>query len=258
MLSHKKGFTLIELLIVVAIIAILAAIAIPNFLSAQIRAKVSREKNDERTMATAMESYFVDNNVYPKDNDAGFDAQLSGANVFAPGTPEYSNAANGYLSLTTPVAYLTSLLSDPFGFQGASATGVVVGGGAIGYRIGSGSWSYGVGKTPPSDVQGADAVFAQMGPRASYVIIGVGPDRARTRMGYKAFPFMAAGGSDGAPSPTAVNSAGQPYQYMDYDPTNGTVSVGDVYRFGGDWQSGRFLYNGQVIGSQASPGGSVW
>ena len=64
-ISSNKGFTLIELLIVVAIIAILAAIAIPNFLQAQVRAKVSRAKAEMRTAGTALESYFVDNNEYP-------------------------------------------------------------------------------------------------------------------------------------------------------------------------------------------------
>src|SRR5215213_6581646 len=61
----KRAFTLIELLIVVAIIAILAAIAVPNFLEAQTRAKIARVKNDLRTMATALESYAVDNQKYP-------------------------------------------------------------------------------------------------------------------------------------------------------------------------------------------------
>ncbi len=56
----SKAFTLIELLIVVAIIAILAAIAVPNFLEAQTRAKVSRVKSDFRTMATAIETYALD------------------------------------------------------------------------------------------------------------------------------------------------------------------------------------------------------
>ena len=60
-----KGFTLIELLIVVAIIAILAAIAVPNFLEAQVRSKISRAKADMRTLATAVESYVVDNNQPP-------------------------------------------------------------------------------------------------------------------------------------------------------------------------------------------------
>jgi len=63
--SRAKGFTLIELLIVVAIIAILAAIAVPNFIEAQSRAKISRAKADMRSLATAIESYAVDNNQYP-------------------------------------------------------------------------------------------------------------------------------------------------------------------------------------------------
>ncbi len=66
-----RGFTLIELLIVVAIIAILAAIAVPNFLEAQTRAKVSRAYNDMRCTATGLESYFVDNNRYPPNQQTG-------------------------------------------------------------------------------------------------------------------------------------------------------------------------------------------
>ena len=61
----SKGFTLIELLIVVAIIGIIAAIAIPNLLNAIDRGKQKRTMADMRSVGTAVESYAVDNNVYP-------------------------------------------------------------------------------------------------------------------------------------------------------------------------------------------------
>jgi len=61
----RKGFTLIELLIVVAIIGIIVAIAIPNLLNAIQRAKQKRTMADMRNMGTATEAYAVDNNRYP-------------------------------------------------------------------------------------------------------------------------------------------------------------------------------------------------
>lgn len=101
----SRGFTLIELLIVVAIIAILAAIAVPNFLEAQVRAKISRVMSDQRTLATGLEAYAVDNNRPPM------------------GMPEYSVRTGiwipyrhwCYSALTTPVAYYTGWPTDPFG-----------------------------------------------------------------------------------------------------------------------------------------------
>ena len=63
---NQKGFTLIELLIVVAIIGIIAAIAIPNLLNAIDRGKQKRTMADIRSVGTAVESYSIDNNNYPK------------------------------------------------------------------------------------------------------------------------------------------------------------------------------------------------
>lgn len=94
MMNHK-AFTLIELLIVVAIIGILAAIAIPNFLQAQVRSKVARARMEMKTVATAVEVYHVDHNEYPWiEQNPGYDIPRV---------------------LTTPNEYLSSLPKDPFG-----------------------------------------------------------------------------------------------------------------------------------------------
>ena len=62
MLRNKKGFTLIELLIVVVIIGILAAIAIPKFANTKEKAYIASMKSDLRNLVTAQEAYFSDNN----------------------------------------------------------------------------------------------------------------------------------------------------------------------------------------------------
>jgi len=64
MLKNKKGFTLIELMIVVAIIGILAAIAIPNFMSYQCKAKQSEAKSNLGAIRTAQEVYFAEKGFY--------------------------------------------------------------------------------------------------------------------------------------------------------------------------------------------------
>jgi len=93
--AKRSGFTLIELLIVVAIIAILALIALPNFLEAQTRAKAARVVSDLRTVVIGLEAYFADNNAYPRN--------------FA------DRSWTVPLDLTTPIAYLTTAdYRDPF------------------------------------------------------------------------------------------------------------------------------------------------
>jgi len=65
--KNEKGFTLIELLIVVAIIGILAAIAIPQFASYRQKAFNSAATSDLKNMKTGMEAYYADNQEYPAE-----------------------------------------------------------------------------------------------------------------------------------------------------------------------------------------------
>ncbi len=190
----RHGFTLIELLIVVAIIAILAAIAVPNFLEAQMRAKVSRIKADQRSMVTAIESYMVDNNkCYPTNRATGQ-------------TREWINSR-----LTTPVAYITSVFPDAFNIGNdptdSSATNkadrVLV---CWGFDFMESADTGGAGKTifnPYPDISDGTKMLK----KDFYVVLSVGPNQQ--------FDVN-------HPWPTPV---------LQYDPTNGTVSSGDILRF---------------------------
>ena len=80
-LTGKKGFTLIELLIVVVIIGILAAIAIPKFANTKEKAYLASMKSDLRNLATAEESYFSDNQTYTTTQSAMNYTPSSGVNV---------------------------------------------------------------------------------------------------------------------------------------------------------------------------------
>lgn len=195
----RKAFTLIELLIVVAIIAILALIAVPNFLEAQVRAKVSRCKSDMRSIAVAWEAYRVDWNCYPRDQDNWVGPGGGGA------------LENGYTQITTPVAYITSIPFDPFftAYSMNPAHGDPSPG------------EPGISYAPHYEV--ASAVITDE-PYDCFCISGVGPDRRDDFGGNDNWP-------DGG-------------ELWAYDPTNGTISMGDIMRFGGSYRAGHWDYNG--------------
>ena len=207
-----KAFTLIELLIVVAIIAILAAIAVPNFLEAQVRAKVSRAKADMRTLATALESYNVDANKPMTAIVYGLPNAISGPSLF-------NGAATGavsprFIRLTTPVAYITSVLQDPFVTNGLTVTNTGDLSSAYdtfdyisAYDFAPGGFS--------SDANTPTYRGAGITSGATWRLVSAGPDRIQ---GY-------GGGYVNQYTSIADKSRG-----LDYDPTNGTVSVGDLVR----------------------------
>lgn len=82
-MHDKKGFTLIELMIVVAIIGILAAIAIPNFLKYQAKSKQSEAKTNLKGVFTSEASYFSEANSYNDLGTCGFGLAGNTAKVYA-------------------------------------------------------------------------------------------------------------------------------------------------------------------------------
>jgi type II secretion system protein G len=124
MRKNAKGFTLIELLIVVAIIGIIAAIAIPNLLNAIDRGKQKRTMADLRSIGTAVETYSIDNNEYPT---VATPADL--ATVLEPtyirNMPQADGWSNGFFVDADPTTYplcAGGKDGDDFTGEGAGAT----------------------------------------------------------------------------------------------------------------------------------------
>ncbi len=243
------GFTLIELLIVVAIIAILAAIAVPNFLEAQVRAKVSRVKADMRSLATAIEAYRVDNADYPEGTDELDEMSPELVAFLGPLAERYYNfrtrgpagmtAGVNFFTLTTPIAYMTTIPTDPFADAGA---GIV----PFCYR---------------------DAKITRDG----WILTSVGPDADLFAPGgignsNSANPLSTAADDetpahvgdineravlhfiegDNPPSLTFTNEQRAQFEAylteLTYDPTNGSVSNGDLWRKSGTAKSDNGLH----------------
>ena len=204
---QKKAFTLIELLIVVAIIAILAAIAVPNFLEAQTRSKIARVKADFQAVATAVESYGVDNNSYPIGTLGDRLSRLA--------------------RLSTPVSYLTSVsFLDPFQPRDTRIDNAE--GSYLYYMYQSpGMYNQGPASQGSLIVQAIQTYGNPAGGPKAWVVTSLGPDREYDAVVLA--PMLA--------------FLGQPQFVVDrfYDPTNGTISAGEIARFGGAIPGNMFL-----------------
>ena len=99
LIKKQKGFTLIELMIVVAIIGILAAIAIPQFASYRVKAFNSAAQSDMHTLQTVFEVFFNDNSKYPNTH-----AVATGTVTLTDGTNSVSLNTSNLVSMknTTP------------------------------------------------------------------------------------------------------------------------------------------------------------
>lgn len=186
-----KGFTLIELLIVVAIIGILAAIAVPNFLNAQIRAKLARVESDMKSLATALSMYKMDNGHAPRDNFPNHGWFYS------------------YALLTSPVAYMSSVIPDVFQAEDVLA-------GSADHRIGgpNGPLTYDYGTDVFHGYTGAarnpNHAWYKAWRNSEWKIGSCGPNKKYNENWY----FSGGGWLTGA----------------FYDSSNGLISDGDIYR----------------------------
>jgi type IV pilus assembly protein PilA len=131
-MSNRKGFTLIELLIVVVIIGILAAIAIPKFANTKEKAVVAGMKSDLRNLVTAQEAFFSGNQTYataiaaaeapaPAPPACGGSVAFGPTQGNIPALPAGCTAAGWAATITNPAA--TSAANDVCGvFVGDPAT----------------------------------------------------------------------------------------------------------------------------------------
>jgi type II secretion system protein G len=130
----QGGFTLIELLIVVAILAILAAILIPNFMRSRGHAMLAASKSHMRGIANALESYFVDNGAYPATGTAAMKAALQGPPMYVQVVPQEACTRVDFVyTLTVPGDYT---LATP-DLNGTLCAGFVAGN-ILYYRPGEG------------------------------------------------------------------------------------------------------------------------
>ncbi|MCA9446403.1 MAG: prepilin-type N-terminal cleavage/methylation domain-containing protein [Candidatus Omnitrophica bacterium] len=201
----NQAFTLLELLIVIAIILILIAIALPNFLQAQTRAKVTKAQAEMRTVATALNAYQIDYREYPltrHDHDQVM--HMTGA-MRMPFVP---------YSLTTPVAFIQDVPLDVFKPR------VMLDHKHSFIYVNSGN-------TPDAQIREfkirVDGYPTTAGSSPQFGLLSAGPDNE-----YGSMQMLMAEG----PPPRYMMMFSDSQSQIQYAPTNGTKSSGDIVQFG--------------------------
>lgn len=217
-MSRKTAFSIIELAVILAIIALLTIIALPNFVDSQTRTSVSRAKAEMRSLATALESYRIGQpnpsiQYYP-------DCHTFGASM------SYMSDGPILERLSTPVAYISnSSLRDPFpvryrisvanaaSISSATLIAAVTGDANFDYNCyyyqsWNGSTRTALNSIPPYPTTAT-----------AWLLHSSGPDKAYYNLG----------------GILATDDISQlPYtMQMIYDPTNGLSSPGSIWRTGG-------------------------
>ncbi|MBZ0258028.1 prepilin-type N-terminal cleavage/methylation domain-containing protein [bacterium] len=192
-MNQLKAFTLIELLIVVAIIGILAAIAVPNFMNARMRATIARIQGDHQAIATAVEMYQADVGAFPG--------------------PELASSIQG--GVTTWPYYLPDRLVEPTSYISSAKMQDPLGRPNGGNEVIS-RYRFKIFKMQTRDnLPGADSPGAKTATKVmgQYMVVSHGPNR---------WLDLPKGFGDGAGSTD--------WLWLPYDASNGLLSPGDIIR----------------------------
>ena len=258
----SKAFSVLELLVLIAIVAILLAVVMPNVFDSKVRAKVGQAKSDLRRLSTALDAYFVDHKAYPPTN--GWGVVMNSTAVG--GKQDWLVLER----LSTPVAYIEdSFIPDSFKPKYRSS-GIYGGPPGVqpGLTIPLTSYTLlentplrknhfymatgntgGLGRAPRPAGTGGQAFVVpppNQIPADTYSIHSSGPDQIYFNMGgilgrsslkyYSTIPE----------EKVSYNSN------LIYDATNGTVSFGSIFRAGGDIDGDYAHFHYQVVNGNYS------
>jgi len=226
MSRNHRAFTLIELFMVMAIIATLAAIGVPNFLEAQIRSKVVRTHQDMDVLEAALKAYYADYNAYPPTQPNVLEGMHVPWNSDAP-VVRTLPPLPGVSATPTPTPTPTPSPYGGYGGYGFSPPDPLEN-----PTLSSSGWALNVLTTPVaylSNVLPVDLFAYKRHTPLGYVNLieareafGLG-DAGDTRRYYL---FSASPGqADSPPNPLVQ-------EVLPYDPTNGSVSRGTIARYG--------------------------